>query len=240
MRIRSAILVLCVMTSACLQNPAMNTNTIQTMQTRGYGSYVEVTGLKGEFVNGELLAVMREKVWVLDANGKRQWINIRYIRDAKLYKYQSDWGFGLWGLIGSLSTISHGFWLILTFPLWILSSGITAAVESYHVRIGYPDHDIEDFAKWARFPQGMPLDVTPQAPPAPAAREQAWQITKQAMGAARADDCALVKELDVRVRELDAELHASTFQRDEAIRRCLGLPSGLFPPTSSVPPAPTP
>jgi len=236
MRIPSAILVLCVMTSACLPNPEMNTNTLQSMQTRGYGGYIEVTGLKGELVNGELLAVMREKVWVLDAAGKRQWINIRYIRSAELYKYQSDWGFGLWGLVGSLSTASHGFWLILTFPLWILSSGIVAAVESYHVRMKYPDKDIEEFAKWARFPQGMPIEA--QVPSAPSGREHAWQLTKQAMTAARADDCNLVKELDARVRELDAELHASTFLRDEAIRRCIGLPSGLFPPPSSEPPTP--
>lgn len=235
MRVRSALVVLCLLTSACISNRERPPKSMATMQTRGFGSYIEVQGLKGEFLQGELLAVMQEKLWVLDLDGKRQWVKIRYIRAAELYKYESDWGFGGWGLVGALSTASHGFLLILTFPIWVLSASIAAAVESRSIRLQYPETDIEEFAKWARFPQGMPVDAAPVVPALPP-REQAWGLTKQAMAAARADDCNAVRELDVRVRDLDAEMHAATFIRDEAIRRCLGLPSLLFPPQSGLAP----
>lgn len=66
-------------------------------------------------------------------------------------------------------------------------------------------------------------DDPPPPPPKqiPEGRDEAWQLTKQAQTAARAGDCATVMELDVRVRELDLELHATAFARDVAIARCL-------------------
>jgi hypothetical protein len=60
-------------------------------------------------------------------------------------------------------------------------------------------------------------------------RESAWQLTQQAQQAAREGKCDVVAELDHRVRALDSSLHESTFIRDEAIRRCFGLPSLLAP-----------
>jgi len=52
-------------------------------------------------------------------------------------------------------------------------------------------------------------------------RDSAWQLTKQAAAAARANDCASVRETSVRVRSIDADFHATVFVRDVAIARCL-------------------
>jgi hypothetical protein len=57
------------------------------------------------------------------------------------------------------------------------------------------------------------------------ARESAWSVTKRAAAAARAADCATVKAADARVRELDADFHATVFVRDVAIARCLDASS---------------
>ena len=53
------------------------------------------------------------------------------------------------------------------------------------------------------------------------AREHAWILTKQAAIAARAENCALVRETSVKVLAADADFHASVFVNDVAIARCL-------------------
>jgi len=54
-----------------------------------------------------------------------------------------------------------------------------------------------------------------------AARAEAGTRWKRAAAAARADDCATVRELDPEIRALDVELHDVVFARDVAIARCL-------------------
>ena len=54
-----------------------------------------------------------------------------------------------------------------------------------------------------------------------AARAEAGAEWKRAAAAARADDCATVRELDPQIRELDVEFHDVVFMRDVAIARCL-------------------
>jgi hypothetical protein len=53
------------------------------------------------------------------------------------------------------------------------------------------------------------------------AREQAWQLTKQAAEVARTGDCQTVTQRDNEIRELDSEFHATVFMRDAAIKRCI-------------------
>jgi hypothetical protein len=64
-------------------------------------------------------------------------------------------------------------------------------------------------------------------PPPPTRRERvreaAWELTKQAAEAARAQDCTQVQAISPRVHELDSEFHGSVFMRDAAILRCMHL-----------------
>ena len=70
-------------------------------------------------------------------------------------------------------------------------------------------------------------------------RAQAWELTKQAQTAARANDCAKVTELSAQVGALDADFYAELFLKDIAIQKCL-QPAAPPPPTTPPPALPPP
>lgn len=238
MRVRS--LVVCLALTGCITNPdPREPKGLEQIQRQGYGGWIEVELRDNRVVRGELLAVEGNTLFVLDLAHKISRVQLSEVTGAALYTYHSEGGFGVWGLLGTLSTASHGFLLALSAPVWMISAGIAAGVESRHVRLRYPQDGIESFSAWARFPQGMPV------PKAPSKLDQAWELTKQAQDAARAGDCERVAVLDPQIRALHLSFYEHVFLRDAAIRRCFGLPVDAPPgatppaaPTPSIPPAP--
>jgi hypothetical protein len=81
---------------------------------------------------------------------------------ARLFRYTAD-SFTGWGLAGSLSTVTHLYLAVVSFPVWILSWSIAESSESRHVILDYPGDRMEEIAMWARFPQGMPPGLDPRA-----------------------------------------------------------------------------
>lgn len=146
--------------AACISNPQPDDRTPERAAKDGHGGTIVATTDGGDRIAGELMAIgPGPYVYVLVGN-KLGAIPVRRIERAELFEYQSDWGFGLWGLVGTLSTISHGFFLFLSAPVWMASSGIAAASESVAPHIVYPDDPLTEFRPWARFPQGLPAGVT--------------------------------------------------------------------------------
>jgi hypothetical protein len=73
----------------------------------------------------------------------------------------------------------------------------------------------------------IPPDGPPPAPPDH--RPEAWELTKRAQAAARAGDCATVRELSPQIRDLDAGVHGVVFMRDAAVEKCMFAPPGSVP-----------
>ena len=63
---------------------------------------------------------------------------------------------GLWTLLGTLSTGSHGFFLILSAPVWILTGTVAAVNQSRQPVLTYPRQGWAGWRAYARFPQGLP------------------------------------------------------------------------------------
>ena len=137
------------------------------MQQGGWGGWIVVTTADGLVAEGELISVEPTELRVLDWRAGLPAVHLRrlpfaVIATADLYTYGSEGGFGAWGALGALSTVSHGFWLVFSAPIWLITSGIAAAIESGHVAHRYPGEGWSVFAQWARFPQGMPPQLTDQ------------------------------------------------------------------------------
>ena len=117
---------------------------------------------------GELIAADDDALHVLTAEGLRT-VSRAEVRKARLVGYGSEGAaVGSWMAVGALSTLSHGYYLVLTAPLlWFLGGAVATSDES---RAGFVP--ASEFRAYARFPQGLPpgLDLTtlgPLSPPAP-------------------------------------------------------------------------
>jgi hypothetical protein len=76
------------------------------------------------------------------------------------------------------------------------------------------------------------------APPeVPAARKDAWQMTKQAQLAARSGDCETVATLDQVVSTVDPEFYRTVFMRDAAIAHCMSTREIPVEPPATTPQA---
>jgi hypothetical protein len=129
--------------------------TLEEVPVRGH----EVDVLLAErcHVRGELFAVDSQYVWVKLENGKLYAVPPEKVRHVELKLYPSESGaVGGWTALGAVSTLSHGGFLIISLPVWLISgiaSSTQAAAES---KVEAEQKDVVALYQYARFPQGLP------------------------------------------------------------------------------------
>jgi hypothetical protein len=113
----------------------------------------------GTQTDGELIAVNRDSVYVLTTGGLAV-IPVRGVAKLNVTGYDAQAAaLALWGLAGTLATISHGILLIFSAPVWIITSSIAAAAHSREPREIYPEVALNALRIYARFPQGIPAGL---------------------------------------------------------------------------------
>lgn len=124
-----------------------------------YGGWVDIH-CKNERIMGELIAVTKDTLFV--ANDLLHAVGSADILTARLAFYHPS---NLGGVValGTISTLSHGFILILSAPLWLIVGSVTAYLRSDEPLIDYPEKPLEKFVPFARFPQGLPPGLDRQA-----------------------------------------------------------------------------
>ena len=129
---------------------------VEKMAEDGFGGWVSV-GLKHDKeVKGELIAISENSIYLLEADTLVE-LATKDVARIRLEAYRREHGSIMaWGFLGTLSTISHGLGLIISAPLWIISSTATAAGVSRNPMHEFPDESLADLRKFARFPQGLP------------------------------------------------------------------------------------
>lgn len=126
------------------------------------GGWVEVDryGSDGTTrLEGELIAVTADSLWILDASGLSS-VPTDVVGGGQLTWYDSEAGrvAGL-SLLGTVSTASNGVFLVFTAPMWIIGGSIASGVQSQLPRERIPAGSWAELAAYARFPAGMPPGV---------------------------------------------------------------------------------
>jgi hypothetical protein len=125
-------------------------------QRDAFGSWIRVHGQPNTqpLVQGELIAVDTDSVHVL-ADGRLVSLGRATLCCAEVTAYRMDLSeLQLWSVLGMVSTLSHGFVLILTAPTWIIAGTAATASASYAPRVASIDPVV--LRPFARFPQGIP------------------------------------------------------------------------------------
>jgi len=129
--------------------------------TDPYGAWARVRDTSGHWVcEGELLAVTADTLWIFaDTSGVRS-VSLSGVQRVRVYRYGSESivpaGFAL---LGAISTLSHGWWLIISAPVWVLTGVFTAGIESAAARIDVTPGEWVALRRYVRWPGGWPQDL---------------------------------------------------------------------------------
>ncbi len=121
-----------------------------------------VEPFSGNPVDGELVEAGRDGVTLLTDRRsvvRFQRSDCERVTVAAYRTYDSvpQW----WTGLGMASTLSHGGFLIISAPVWLITGGATLVFMHNRPIHRYPDDPLESLAAFARFPQGIPPGFTP-------------------------------------------------------------------------------
>lgn len=124
------------------------------------GSYIKINNKTPEYLGGELIAVDSNSIVVMSEKKKR----CITIEKSKVKKYSLRYAktknYGWTIPVFALSSISHGFYAIVTLPLNLIAT--IAITASSSKASSYTDKTIsyDQLRMFARFPQGIPPNIS--------------------------------------------------------------------------------
>lgn len=136
-------------------------------QQSSHGGWIRIeavdapgTKLRTEHLaEGELIAIDQTAFHVLTTEGLRS-VPRASIHRFTIVGYGTEAGaLAVWSVAGGISTLSHGWFLAFTAPMWAVV-GVIATTTEKHAGVW---HDEAFARRFARFPQGLPPGVDPKA-----------------------------------------------------------------------------
>lgn len=107
---------------------------------------------------GEFIGVKEKKAYLLGRRGLVD-ISVDNVDRLTLEIYKGERVVGTWAGLGTLSTLSHGWFLFISAPIWIITGIFNAAAESTGGMMKSSEIDWQSLKIYARFPQGIPKDL---------------------------------------------------------------------------------
>jgi hypothetical protein len=131
-------------------------------QNQAFGGWVDLTFLSEQAdrnLAGELIAVTEDSLWVMDGSMVVA-VPVTSVASGELAGYDSESGqVGGAVALGVISTISNGFFLVFTAPMWLIGGSMAANSQGKVGLDDLPPMRWADLAKFARFPQGIPASL---------------------------------------------------------------------------------
>lgn len=134
------------------------------LETEAYGARIRLTSKNEQhfkWAAGELLCIHTDFVYVLNDAGNIEVINKKEVKTAHIVLYQTLASkYTSWALLGTLSTASHGKFMVISFPLWLISGISISRAEAQRINyLYYPETSWKEISHFARFPQGLPTGL---------------------------------------------------------------------------------
>lgn len=134
---------------------------LDSMAISPYGSHIRIEKYDKEKIEGELIAVDSASIYVLtDQTGTPGAIivpadQVQHYEIFYARRRNYEWTIPVY----SLSTISHGWWLIFSLPVNLIATIMITIGGKRAYR--YTEYDIsyDELKMFARFPQGIPEGV---------------------------------------------------------------------------------
>ena len=134
----------------------------QTIDVNHYGSFITVENANGKEIQGELISLDTNQLLVLTeykATKLMVAVPVINISGFTLQYAQQNYGWSI-PLFG-LSTISHGYFALLTAPVNLAVTAVFTASGKNAFQYNQQDISYEQLAMFARFPQGLPPGIDP-------------------------------------------------------------------------------
>ena len=159
MRTTTVVLLLSLFSPGCATTNAQNhwLSDPDDVPTNVWGGWISIQCGSEPFA-GELIAICNDSAFVADKSLHA--IPLPNIITARLVIFDASGAMGVGVAIGTLSTISNGYYLILTAPMWLICGTIAASSRSYDPILDYPKASFQEFVPFARFPQGLPVGLS--------------------------------------------------------------------------------
>jgi hypothetical protein len=130
-----------------------------------YGALAVVTLRNKAAHHGELIEISGDAV-ILGSGARLDELPGRCIDHLRVAAHEPGPELSVVSGFGLLSTLTHGFFLGVTAPLWAATWGLATCVDA---QISYPRYGprytpLPEARTWARFPQGLPPALAAVAP----------------------------------------------------------------------------
>lgn len=124
-----------------------------------HGSYISVYRNKNKKINGELIAVNKNAIFIKGEKEKKI-ISIS-INDIKRFKLKYAKGKNYyWAIpVFAVASLSHGFLLIVSLPINLIATAIVAGSGTSDFKYKSKGMSLKKLKMFARFPQGLPPNI---------------------------------------------------------------------------------